>query len=65
MLARPWVFKAALTLTLSRGERGPEWFPPPALRGGGPGWGAVACSRNLAIVLFSGTISPNPLGLAG
>jgi len=46
----PWVLKMALTLTLSRGERGPETLPPPAQRGGGPG-GAVADAPGLAIIL--------------
>jgi len=46
----PWVFKAALTLTRSRGERGPQWLPPPAQRGGGPGGGVVASAPELAII---------------
>jgi len=44
----PRVFKAALTLTLSRGERGPEI---PRAAWGGPGWGAVEDAGEVAIVL--------------
>jgi len=57
------VLKAALTLTRSRGERGPEKLPPPAQRGGGPGWGVVFDSVDLASVPGGGPDMDHPPGI--